>query len=97
MSVPGLYTFLSVLSLTLFSHSSVEGQCLGPYCPIPCERRKALQLLDLPLKTLRFVIECHAAALGTQVGMIVSAKKHIILAVLMGNSPKETTHTQCPP
>jgi hypothetical protein len=54
-------------------------------------------VVDLALKALFLIIECHAAPAGAQVGMVVRTKKHIQYAVFTGDSPKKTTHMRYPP
>ena len=55
--------------------------------------RGSFDIVDLALKTFLGIVKSHAAALGSQVRVVVSAEENIILAVFTGDSPEETTHT----
>ena len=55
-------------------------------------KRGIFNVMNLAVKALIFIQHHHAAPLGTKMGMIVRAEKHIQRHITPGNGTKKTTH-----
>ena len=60
-----------------------------------CSERGVFDVVDLPLKMVVLgVIDCHAAAFGTKVRVIVNTEENVKYAVPLGDRAKKTAHGQ---